>query len=200
MKMGSERLGHMFTVKDPTFKEQSSSKNHSKDSSSTHHALSHSSGTQPVSISNGPRSSPTSSSITKVAKKLKPNSKYRKLWKLQSRQISFIGTTLDAIESLSNGMSDAERKDFSLKKDRFNALNERIENVRHSAANQDHQVFDQIKSDIQHLIDDLKSFKTTHHHSNAKSTLDMLFGIPLEASETDENDEDEDPNKVLNYF
>jgi hypothetical protein len=73
--MGSENLSHKFAIKDPTYKENSSSSKHKDEKFSSQHSLSHTSGTQPVSISNGPNSS--SSPIIKH--KRKPNSKHRKL-------------------------------------------------------------------------------------------------------------------------
>ena len=184
--MGSEGLSHKFTIQDPTYKENSSS-NHDK--SSSQHSMSHTSGTHPVAVSNGPQSS-SSSSSTKLKHILKINSKYRKLFKLYTLQLSHIETTINAIESLSKSNNNNEQnKLILLYKNRVNELKETIENLRKTPSEQDHTQFDQIKNDIEQLINDLKMYKIDNDKSDSGNTINSLVSFPLDVSDNDNDDE-----------
>ena len=187
--MGSERLSHMFTMQDPTYKKNSK---HEDEQSSSHHSLSHTSGTQPVSMSNGPKSSPSSSMIKH---KLKINPKYKKLIKLYSRQLAHITTTLNAITSLSK--SDNTQILESSKK-RADTLRDNLESFRNSPSKQDHIHFDPLKKEIDQLIDDLKSYKVNNSNPDSRNTIDYLIGFPLNASDSENDDGEEE--KTLVYF
>jgi hypothetical protein len=183
--MGSENLSHKFAAKDPTYKEDSSKYEDKKSSTS------HTSGTHPIHLSNGPRSS--SSSIIKH--KSKPNSKHRKLLKLYTRQLSHISTTINAIESLSKPVDNNQNKILLSNKKRVEKLNEQLDNIRNDPSKQDHTYFDQVKNDIDQLINDLKSYKMDNDNPDATNTIDYLAGVPLDVSD-DENDEE----KTIMYF
>jgi hypothetical protein len=189
--MGSENLSHKFAIKDPTYKENSSSSKHKDEKFSSQHSLSHTSGTQPVSISNGPNSS--SSPIIKH--KRKPNSKHRKLLKLYTQQLSHIGTTINSIESLSKPFNSDQHQIFLSSKKRADKLNEDLENIRKTPSKQDHIHFDQLKADIDQIINDLKSYKTDKDNSDLSNTSDYLVGFPLDVS-----DSEDDQDKTLIYF
>jgi hypothetical protein len=183
--MGSERLSHMFAAQDPTYKKTSSSSKHDDQKPSSQHSLSHTSGTQPVSLSNGPKSSPS----PMIKHKLKPNSKYQKLIKLCSRQLSYIETTLNAIESLSKSRNNNENEIFLLYRKRLDKVNTDVEHLRNSPAEQDHKHFDPIKNDIDQLMNDLQSYKMNNDDPNSTNTIDSLVGLPLDVSDS-ENDEE----------
>lgn len=186
--MGSEGLSHKFTLKDPTYKGNSSSNDDHKKSSSQH-SMSHTSGTQPVAVSNGPQSS-SSSSSTKLKHILKINSKYKKLFKLYTRQLFHIETTINAIESLSKSNNNNEQNQIILSyKNRVNELNETIENLRKTPSELDHTQFDQIKNDIEQLINDLKMYKITNDKPDSGNTINALVGFPLDVSDNDNDDE-----------
>jgi len=189
--MGSEHLSHKFAAQDPAYKENSSSSKHKDEKCTSHHSLFHTPGTQPVSMSNGPK--PSSSSIIKHQQK--PNSKHRKLIKLHSRQLSHIETTLNAIQSLSKSANNNQNKIFLSNKNRVDKLNKDLEDIRNTPSKQDHIHFDQIKNDIDQLINDLKSYKMDNDNSDSGNTIDNLVGFPLDVSDS-ENDEE----KTLIYF
>ena len=194
--MGSERLAHMFTAKDPTFKGTSSAAKREEDATTTHHSMSHTSGTQPVSVSNGPHSS--SSSIFKG--KRKHNPKYEKLLKLHGRQLTHIGKMLHSIESFSHPSAADEKNEFLLSnKKRIEQLNVDLEDLRHRPTDQDHEEFQQMKSRIDQVIDDLKSYKMHGSRTESSTVLDLLVGYPLEVSDSEETDKD-NPAKTLVYF
>jgi len=189
--MGSESLSHKFATKDPAYKEYSSTSKHKDEKLSSQHSLCHTSGTQPVSMSNGPKSS--SSPLIKHQRK--PNSKHRKLLKLYSQQLSHIETTINSIESLSKpGNSDENKICLSYKK-RADKLNEDLENILNTPSQQDHIHFDQLKTDIDQLINDLKSYKMDNDNSNSSNTIDYLVGFPLDVS-----DSEDDEDKTLIYL
>jgi hypothetical protein len=175
--MGSERLSHLFAIQDPTYKKNSSS----DEKPSSNHSLFHTSGTQPVSISNGPTSSPSSKS------KQKTNSKYKKLIKLYSRQLSHITTTLNAIESLSKSENNHHQTQMlASNRKRVENLSENLENFRNSPSKQDHLHFDPLKADIDQLMNDLKSYKIDNANPDSTNTIDYLVGFPLDASDSEE--------------
>lgn len=183
--MGSERLGHLFAQADPAFKQHCSFSKHAD-----HHSLSHTSGTQPVFMSNGPGSSPSSSSMIKH----KINPKYKKLLKLYHRQLAHVATTLDAIESVS--ITDHPHHSnpiFLASRKRLIELNETLENFRNSPDKQNQKDFDSLKRDIDHLIHDIQSYKT---NNTSRHTLDHLVGIPLDVSDSDTEEKDQ----TLVYF
>ena len=184
--MGSERLGHMFTAKDPTFKGEVAS--------SKHEAMSHTSGTHPVSLSNGPKSLASTKKITRH----KPNSKHRKLLKLHARQLAYLETTYQAIESLSKPISNEQHEQLLASKRRLDELKIKNDQLRDSPSVDDHEHFDQIKMEIDELIEEFKLLKLNNPQPDSMTTLDLLFGVPLDASESD----DDDPNKpkTLIYF
>jgi hypothetical protein len=187
--MGSENLSHKFAVQDPTYKKYASSSKHEPDESSSHHSMCHTSGTHPVSMSNGPKSSASTSS-TKLKHILKINPKYQKLFKLYNRQLSHIGTTITAMEALSKSTNNDQHEIISSYRNRVDELNKALENLRNTPHEQDHTKFDQMKNDIDQLINDLKSFKMTKDNSNCWNTVDYLVGFPLDVSDN-ENDGDE---------
>ena len=194
--MGSERLAHMFTAKDPTFKGTSSEGKRPEDAMDSHHSMSHTSGTQPVSVSNGPHS--PSSSIFKG--KRKHNPKYEKLLKLYGRQLTHIGKTLHSIESFSHSSADEDKNEFLLSnKKRIEQLNDELESLRHRPTEQDHEEFKQMKNNIDQVIDDLKSYKMHGARTESSTVLDLLVGYPLEVSDSEETDKD-NPAKTLVYF
>ena len=194
--MGSERLSHAFTAKDPTFKGKSALANpHDPADATSHHAMSHTSGTQPVSLSNGPKSSASTKKITRH----KPNSKHRKLLKLYAQQLSHLDTTCDAIESLSTSMSVKQQREFLHVKKHLEEVKIRDEQLRSCPSDDDHESFDQMKNDIDQLIEEFKTFKTSNcHHPDAMTPLDLLVGVPVDASESDDDDPQEP--KTLIYF
>ena len=187
-QMGSERLGHMFAQKDPAFKEIASSNTHENQKPLSHHSLSHTSGTQPVCMSNGPSSSSKTPMI-----KHKINPKYKKLLKLYHRQLTYISTTLNAIESVSTTDHFHSNPMLISSRQRLDHLYQTLDNFRNSPNKQDQPHFDSLKTDIDQLVDDIKSYKTKHSTSH---TLDHLIGFPLDVSDSD-NDE---PSKTLIYF
>lgn len=186
--MGSESLSHKFTAKDPTFKESSSSKKHEDTTSSSKNSMSHTSGTQPISLSNGSKSS--SSPLIKHQRK--PNSKHRSLLKFHSQQLSYISTTLDAIESLSKSNNNNNNQIVISNKERLDKLNKDIENIRNDSSKQNHIHFDQLKDDIDQLINDLKLYKMNNDKPNVTNTIDLLVGLPLDVSDNED--------KTLVYF
>ena len=194
--MGSERLSHMFTALDPTRKKTSSSHKDEDDKSSHQHSFFHTPGTQPVAFSNGPKSSPPSSPIIKHRRKT--NSKYKKLIKLYSRQLSHITTTLNAIESLSNTDKIHHNEILQSSRTRANKLREDLDDFSNSPSKQDHVHFDPLKDEIDQLINDLKSYKIDNTNSNSRSAIDYLIGFPLDASSDSEPENEDD--ETLVYF
>ena len=185
--MGSERLGHLFAQKDPKFKEHCPVTKHEDHKSSSNHSLSHTSGTQPVFMSNGPRSTPSSSII-----KHKINPKYKKLIKLYHRQLAHIATTLNAIESVS--ITDQHSNPiFSASRKRLNELNQTLENFHNSPDKHNQEAFDSLKGNIDQLIHDIQSYKSTN---TSRHTIDHLVGFPLDVSDSDNEEKD----KTLVYF
>ena len=184
--MGSEGLSHRFAAEDPTFH----GKLNEDKKSSSHSSMSHTSGTQPVSVSNGPESS---SSIAKHNNK--PNSKYKRFIKLFRRQLSHIKTTVNAIESLSKPSDDQQSQLLLSTRDRIQNLYERLENLRNDLSIRDHEHVDSIKHDIQQLIDDLKSYKMNFDNVDSINTIDYLVGFPVNMS-----DNDSDKDETLVYF
>lgn len=181
--MGSEGLSHRFAAEDPTFH----GKLNEDKKSSSHGSMSHTSGTQPVSVSNGPESS---SSIVKHNHQ--PNSKYKKFIKLFRRQLSHIETTVNAIDLLSKSSDNQQSELLLSTRDRIQNLYERLENLRNDLSIRDHEHVDSIKHDIQQLIDDLKSYKMNFDNVDS---IDYLVGFPVNISD---NDTDED--ETLVYF
>jgi hypothetical protein len=190
--MGSEGLSHRFAAQDPTFKENSSSSKDTGKKSSPQHSMCHTSGTQPVSISNGPQSSPSSSLIKH---KQKSNPKYTKLFKLYRRQLSHIETSLNAIESLSKSANSDKNQILLSNRKCIDQLNENLEKLYNSPSEHDHIHFDQIKHDIEQLINDLKSYKMNNDDPDSTNTIDHLVGYPLDVS-----DSEEDGKITLMYF
>jgi hypothetical protein len=178
--MGSERLSHMFTAEDPTFKGHSS-KDKAKNPSSKH-SLSHTSGTQPVSVSNGPKSS---SPIIKTRRKM--NSKYKELSKRYAQQLSHLATTLDAIDSITKSTNSDQYEILMSNKKRVDKLNEELEHLRNSPALHDHIHFDQMKHDIEQLTNDLKTHKMNNDNPNAVNAVDALVALPMDNSDSEEN-------------
>ena len=180
--MGSERLSHAFTAEDPTFdKDKSAYANETSSKSS--HSLSHTSGTHPISVSNGPPHSSGSKHIRKT------NSKYRKLIKLYERQLSHISSTLDAIETLAKPGNPHQDTVILLNKQRVNKLKEKLEDFSNDPSKQDYKHFEPLKDDIDQLIDDLKSYKMDNDNPNATHTMDSLVGIPLDVSDSEHDEE-----------
>lgn len=195
--MGSEHLSHLFAVNDPTFKENSSSSKHKEKESLSQHSMSHTSGTQPVSLSNGPKSSQS----PLIKHKRKPNAKHRKLLKLYNRQLCHINTTLNAIESLSELNDKNENEIILSNKKRVEELKQTIEDIRNDYSKQDHIHFDQLKDDIDQLINNLESYKTNNNDKpDLTNTIDYLVGLPLDVSESEDDDDHDDENKTLIYF
>lgn len=190
--MGSEGLSHKFAIQDPTYKEYSSSSKDKDENSSSQNSVSHTSGTHPVSISNGPKSSP-SSSITKH--KRKSNSKYTKLFKLYRQQLYNIETSLNAIESLSRSTDRDKHKILLSTRKRLDKLNETLENLHKSSSAQDHKYFDEIKHDIEQLINDLKSYKMDNSDPDTTNAIDYLVSFSLDVSDNEDNGE-----TTLTYF
>ena len=189
--MGSERLSHAFTNLDPTYKPNSFDESNTKE---PQESLKHSSGTQPVSVSNGPSHS---SSSFKVKHKPKTNPKYRKLIKLYNRQLTHITTTLDAIETFSQSENHQENKILSSNKNRVNELKATLDNLHQNPEQQDHLHFEPLKADIDQLIDDLKSYKMNNGIPNTSNTIDHLVGLPIDESDSENDDKEE---KTLIYF
>jgi hypothetical protein len=187
--MGSERLSHLFAIQDPNYKKNSSSTKDDDEKSSSHHSLSHTPGTQPVSISNGPTSS-------MIKHKQKMNSKYKKLIKLYNRQLVHIITTLNAIESLSKTDNIHQNQILESNKNRVNKLRDNLENFRNSPSKHDHIHFDPLKKEMDQLINDLKSYKLDNTNPNSRNTIDYLIGFPLDVSDT-ENDDDDDKETLV---
>lgn len=181
--MGSENLSHKFTIKDPTFKGESHKADHS-----SHQSSAHTSGTHPVSVSNGP----TSSSSSAKKHQLKSNSKYGKLYTLHREQLAHIGTTLDAIESLSTPANAKQTQLLSSAREELDRLNEKLESLRDAPSADDYLQFDWVKRDIDALIDKLKAYKTDSNDCASANTLDCLVGAPLDVPEDDK--------KTLIYF
>ncbi|CAF1178376.1 unnamed protein product [Adineta ricciae] len=184
--MGSESLSHRFAAKDPTFH----GKLNEDEKSSSHGSMSHTSGTQPVSVSNG---SESSSSIVKHNHK--PNSKYRRLIKLFRQQLSHTETTVNAIESLSKSSGDRKNQMLLSTREQIHKLYQRLENLRNDLSIRDHEHVDSIKHDIEHLIDDLKSYKMNFDNEDSINTIDYLVGFPVNIS-----DNDTDDDETLVYF
>jgi len=78
---------------------------------------------------------------------------------------------------------------------RADKLNEDLENIRKTPSQQDHIHFDQLKADIDQIINDLKSYKTDKDNSDLSNTIDYLVGFPLDVS-----DSEDDQDKTLIYF
>ncbi|CAF0771803.1 unnamed protein product [Rotaria sordida] len=186
--MGSEHLSHLFAAKDPAYKDSLSVSKLVDEKSSSHHSLFHTSGTHPVAVSH--RKKVSSSSLSSIKKsKLKLSSKDKKLLKLYSRQLSHIETTLDAIESLTKSNNSEHIKNLLSYRKRANQLHGDLKNLPHSSSDVDNNDFDQMKIEIEQLINDLKSYKMNNDDPDSKNSIDYLVNFPLDVSDS-ENDEE----------
>ena len=95
-------------------------------------------------------------------------------------------------------MFSEQDEQFLAYKRHLDELKIKIEQLRHSPSVDEHEHFDQIKKEIDELIEEFKSFKQNNSQSDATTTLDLLFGVPLDASESD--DDDPEKPKTLTYF
>ncbi|CAF0726033.1 unnamed protein product [Adineta steineri] len=187
--MGSESLSHRFLAEDPTYKGKSPYASKSDDKkSASHHSVSHTSGTHPVALSNGPNSSspPTAS---KIKHKYKSHPKYKKLYKVYKKQLAHMETTVNAIDSLSKSPSTNQNQMLSSIKKRIDELNGNLDNLNDTPSLQDHIHFDPIKVEIKQLLEDLKSYKLDNKNSNSINAIDHLVGLSLNVSDSDDNEE-----------
>jgi hypothetical protein len=96
-------------------------------------------------------------------------------------------------------MSAEQQEQFLIVKQHLEEVKIRDAELRDCPSDDDHKSFDQMKHDIDQLIEEFKIIKSNNDHPvNAMTPLDLLVGIPVDASESD--DEDRQEPKTLIYF